>query len=629
MFECENILQIDLNTQTINTWTVPGQLTAQFLGGRGLAAALSYRLIAEDCDPLGPGNVLSICNGLLTGTSAPAAARIHFCALSPLTGILGSSNAGGFFGPALRACNFQGIVLQGAAARPVYLEIRPDGARIRPAEHLWGLDTIQCEQRLKDSLDAPWLPVLSIGPAGENRCAMAAIMVGSHSAAGRTGMGAVMGAKRLKAIVIRNAGSPPSTGKEAAKARGDYLKPIVRNEMFKPLSTYGQSGYIPWCNEKGMLSTFNYQSGVFEPADRFCGSNLNGRLTRRRACAGCPVRCKADTAIAAGRYAGESGPRPEFESIAALGAKCGQADVDTVLHLSYQCNRLGLDTISAGSAVAFAMELFEKGIITAEDTGGMPLLWGDGGAQDRLLAQIATRRGFGGILADGVRTAAERIGRGSHRFAFHGNGLELCAYDPRASMSAALGYAVSGRGADFASIFPSLEYRWDAARAETFLGHRQSVNPFSPIGKAAAVRRCSLCSAVIDSLGICKVLALGIPAAFDLQAEARLVNAVSHWRLSADELFVAGERILCLERLFNLRRRGRHPLKDSLPRRFLTEALPRGASKNRRVDLKPMLAEYYRQMGWDKLGRPRRATVKRLGLEPYLHQRFTCLTGYN
>ncbi|HHP7235646.1 MAG TPA: aldehyde ferredoxin oxidoreductase family protein [Desulfobacterales bacterium] len=632
MIETGKILQIDLSSQNVSVWPISDHLISQFWGGRGLAAALSYRLITEGCEPLGPDNVLTLCNGLLTGTPAPAAARIHFCALSPLTGILGSSNAGGFFGPALRSCFIQGLILTGAADRPVYIEVDPGRVQIRSAAHLWGLDTVQCEKQLKDELDDPRLQVLSIGPAGENRCAMSAIMLGTHSAAGRTGMGAVMGAKRLKAIVVRPSRRATAADSRAAKAGADYLKPIRQTELFKALRIYGQSGYIRWCNEMSMLSAHNYQQSEFDAADRICGSNLEGRILRRHGCFGCPVRCKADTRIATGKYAGERGPRPEFETIAALGAKCGQSDIDAVLHLSQLCNRLGLDTISAGTAVAFAMELFEKKILSLTDTQGLSLQWGDAEAQHRLLEQIARRRGFGALLSDGVRKAAQKIGRGSEAFAFHSKGLELCAYDPRASLSTALSYAVSERGGDFASIFPSAEYRWDAERAQNITGDPRTIDRFNPAGKAALVRRCSICSAVIDALGLCKVVALGIPATFDLQAEARLVNAAMDWQCRPEDLLAVGERILCIERLFNWRHWNdpeRGPM-DTLPRRFVFEALPRGLAKGRRVAaLRRMLDQYYQAMGWDKQGRPQRDRIAALELEAFTTSRFTKDAGYN
>lgn len=632
MREPGRILHIDLSSSISSNWRPSDHLIAQFLGGRGLAAALSYQFIPLGCDPLGPDNVLSLCNGLLTGTTVPAAARIHICGLSPLTGILGSSNAGGFFGPALRSCDIQGLAVTGASSQPVYIHIDPQRVEIRSATHLWGLDTVGCESALKEECNDPRLRVLSIGPAGENRCAMAAIMFGAHSAAGRTGMGAVMGSKQLKAIVVSAGRGSGSAGREEVKAGAEYLKPLLGHEVFRTLRAHGQSGYIRWCNEMGLLSSYNYQSGGFESADRICGSNLNDRIVRRRACRGCPVACKADTTIASGTYAGESGPRPEFETIAALGAKCGQSDIDAVLHLSHQCNHYGLDTISTGSVMAFAMELFEKQIITLKDTQGLALHWGNAQAQHHLLEQIALRRGFGALLADGVRAAARRIGRGSERYAFHSKGLELCAYDPRVSSSTALSYAVSERGGDFASIFPSAEYRWDAKRLQQLVGEPQRVDRSSPAVTAAVVHRCSLCSAVVDSLGICKVVALGIPAAFDLEAEARLLSAVWDRQQRPADLFAVGERIVCLERLFNLRQwneSGPVPM-DTLPKRFLAQALPGGTAKGRRVEnLDQMLTHYYRRMGWDERGRPRLETLKALGLEPFVMNRFTSVAGYN
>jgi aldehyde:ferredoxin oxidoreductase len=517
----------------------------------------------------------------------------------------------------LRSCHVQGIIIKGRASEPVILVVDGEGASILPARNLWGLETRQCEDRLKKEWNESRLRVACIGPAGENLSAISCIMVGSHSAAGRTGLGAVMGSKKLKAVAVKGAPMKTAPGKKGAEAKARYLGQIRRSEMFPALSTHGQSGYIGWCNEMGMLSTRNYQSGVFEQADRICGSKLNGRVQRHRACFGCPIHCKADARVATGAYAGEAGPRPEFETIAALGAKCGQKDADAVLHLSNLCNRLGLDTISAGSAVAFAMELYEKGVLTRADTQGLALDWGDAYVQQRLLEQIARRQGLGRVLADGVQKASQRIGRGSHRFAFHGKGLELCAYDPRGSMSTALGYAVSGRGGDFAFVYANAEYRWSEDTALTRVGRRRGSDRFSPVAKADIVRLCSVCSAVVDSLGICKIAALAIPAAFDLRAEAELAGAYLDQEIAPADLFVIGERIVNLERLFNLRHWKGSGALDTLPQRFLKETLNHGAARDKRVVLEPMLTRYYELMGWDEKGRPGPEVVRRLGLEGF------------
>ncbi len=613
-------LHVDLTGGTVTPFSIPENLTRLFLGGRGLAAALACRLIPRGCDPLGPENRLVICTGLLTGTPAPSSARTHFCALSPLTGILGSSNAGGFFGADLRACGFAGIVISGASPGPVGLWIDSAGAHLRPADDLWGADALVCRQRIEKKLPGVRLRVLSIGPAGENRSAMACILSGTHSAAGRTGLGAVMGAKHLKAVVVNGAHGKIPSAPDVKKAVADYIKPLSRHEMFKTLGRYGQSGYIGWCSDMGMLSTFNYQQGTFDEAGAICGSRMQDRVVGRRACYRCPVRCKADTVAASGPHRGETGPRPEFESIAALGAKCGQTDMDAVLHLSNLCNRLGLDTISAGSSIAFAMELYQRRIIDERDTGGMALLWGDLQTQELLLRQMAERNGFGAVLADGVRAAADRIGRGSRRFAFHSKGLELCAYDPRGSMSTALGYAVSGRGGDYAAVFASAEYRWDEDTALQRTGDRRGADRFSPGAKAAIVRLCSICSAVVDSLGLCKVVALGISAAFDLESEAALLRALFDREMTAGALWTIGERIVNLERWFNLRHGAEQGDLDTLPHRFFTEPMPEGRARGRRVDLRSMLADYYRQMDWDRQGGPRPEKLKALGLADFLNQ---------
>lgn len=607
-------LVVDLSTGLISTISLSEQFFRTFLGGRGLAAALCYDLIPEGCDPLGPQNVLSICTGLLTGTEAPASGRTHFCALSPQTGILGSSNAGGRFGPALRSLGLQGLVITGRSPRPVYLYVDSYKAELRDAGDLWGLDAWRSDERLKERSEDSKLRVMTIGAAGENRSAMACILIDVHSAAGRTGLGAVMGAKNLKAVAVKAEDRRPAADPARRAAARAYIEAIRDLEMYRTVGRYGQSGYVEWCNELGMLSTRNYASGRFDRASAICGSNLGERVVQRRSCHRCPIHCKAEVKIAAGRHSGERGPRPEFESIVALGSKCGQGDPDAVLHLSNLCGRLGLDTISAGSVLAFAMELWERGVVGPADTGGLELDWGNAESQAVLLEQIARHRGFGAVLADGVRRAAERIGRGSERFAYHVKGLELCAYDPRGALASALGYAVSGRGGDYAFVFPSAEHRWDEMRAARELGRSQAADPLSPSGKAEMVRRTSLCSAVVDSLGLCKVPALGIPAAFDLKREAKLASALTGRDFSPEDLFRAGERIVNLERLFSLRFwQGEGPF-DSLPAKFRTEALPDGRAEGRTADPEPMLAEYYRLMHWTPEGIPEPARLEELGL---------------
>jgi aldehyde:ferredoxin oxidoreductase len=614
MTDKEHILKIDLGSKRASRHPIPAEVLARFLGGRGLAAALSYDGIPADCTPSAPGNVLTICTGLLTGSAAPSAARTHLCALSPLTGILGSSNAGGFFGADLRSCGVAGLVITGRSDRPVYLYIDENTVEIRDAAPFWGLETGQSESRLRAAIGDPKLRIMGIGPAGENGSAMACIILDTHNAAGRTGLGAVMGAKRLKAIAVRGGRSTVPASRTQKAAIREFIRDIQNTEMFRKVSRHGQSGYIGWCNEMGMLATRNYATGVFDRAASICGSAMDGRVVKRRSCHRCPIHCKADVRIPGGAHAGETGPRPEFESITALGSKCGQGDMDAVLHLSNLCGQYGLDTISAGAAIAFAMDLFERGIIDSSVTGGIPLVWGDAGAQARLLEQMAFRRDFGAVLTDGVRAAAAAIGRGSERFAHHAKGLELCAYDPRGAMGTALGYAVSERGGDYASVFASAEYRWNAAAARERLGHVAGADRLSPLGKPRMVRRTSICAAAVDAIGICKVPTLGIPATFDLVRECRLVNAFTDLGLSPETLRQIGERIINLERMFSLQFYRESAPFDRLPDTFLDTPLKEGPAKGSRVPLADMLAEYYQEMGWDASGRPTPEKLFELGL---------------
>jgi aldehyde:ferredoxin oxidoreductase len=301
--------------------------------------------------------------------------------------------------------------------------------------------------------------------------------------------------------------------------------------------------------------------------------------------------------------------------VVALGVKCGLSQAAEVLHLTNLCNRVGIDTVSTGASIAFAMDLFERGILTVEDTGGFDLSWGHAESMELLIRQITRGEGVGGVLAKGVRRAARSIGRGSEKYAYHVKGLELTAYDPRTLMGTALGYTVSSRGGDFTQVYASPEYKWSPERAAKELGSAKAVDRFSTEGKGALIRRCMIVSAVVDSLGICKVPALSLIGEFDLKNEAELVQALTGWPVDASELIHAGERILNLEKLFNLRHGELRNL-DTLPDRFINEPVAEeGPAKGKVVDLRPMVADFYRAMGWDEEGIPGQSKLASLGLD--------------
>ena len=607
------LVEIDLSAGMIQTRDLDQSLKARFLGGRGLSAWLAHQYIQPGTDPLGPDNVLLFSAGLLAGTAAPGSSRLHVTARSPQTGLLGSSNAGGFFAPGMRSLGLTAILIRGRASNPVYLLLDQDRIEIRDASALWGLDAWQTEEALIARLGHPKPRVITIGPAGENLVPMACLIIGRHSAAGRTGMGAVMGSKNLKAMVMKAKPPKPEMNDRIRREVVGYLELLKSSPEYGTLSRDGQGAYLDWANEMGMLATRNYRQVRFEGASRIGNQMLRPHLVSRRACHRCPIHCKADLEINQGERKGLAGPRPEFESIVALGSKCGLDQAEELFNLNCLCGRMGLDTISAGSCLAFAMDLFQEGIISSKETDGLDLSWGDPAVMSALLKKMAFKKGFGAILAQGVRAAVREIGRGAEAFAMEVKGLELSAYDPRAAKATGLAYAVSSRGGDFGHIFASPEYRWSPERALEVFGDPRAADRLVEGGKGAVVRLSALVSAALDCLGLCKVGSLILIGAFDLKAEAALTSALTDLDLSAEALFLAAERVVNLERILNLRL-GAHPQDDTLPSFFRTQPVPDGPAVGRVVDLTPMLQQFYQVMGWDENGRPDEDTLWDLGL---------------
>ncbi|MGD2186001.1 MAG: aldehyde ferredoxin oxidoreductase family protein [Desulfobacterales bacterium] len=610
------ILDIDLTTETWKLSDYPNGIARKYLGGRGFNVKFLYDHILPGTDPLGSQNILSMSTGLLTGTPAPASSRLHINALSPLTGILGGSNVGGGFGISLRLCGIQQVVIHGRASRPVYLWIDGDFIEIRNAKSLWGKDTWETQDRLKTRLGSEKLKILAIGPAGENGCRFGCIISERDHAAGRTGMGTVMGSKNLKAIVVKAATSqivfrPNNDFHEAVKR---YLWQIKNSPDFKSMKEHGGAGYVSWADEMGILGTRNYRDYHYEAAERIDGKRLKENITRKHGCPRCPVQCKADLRFSKGKLRGREAVRPEFEPMLALGARCGLNDLRTLVYLDNLCSRLGLDSISAGAVIAFAMDLFDRGILSKFDTGGLDLNWGNGETMETLIRQMAYGEGFGRILAKGVRQAAQIIGRGAEHYAAHIKGLEMAGYHPYNMMGTALGYSVSNRGADFSDIYATLEYKWLPDKATKVFGIPVSADPRSIQGKAELVRRSMIVGSVLDCLGLCKVPALCLICAYDLVGEAELVSALSSQEIGVTELFMVGERIVNLERLFNLQH-GATISNDRLPDMFFEKEYNAGIAPSKPAEwMDPMKQEFYNIMGWDDKGHPEAEKLAELGL---------------
>jgi aldehyde:ferredoxin oxidoreductase len=610
------ILVIDLSTGTRKFSPFPERRARKYLGGRGLNVKFLYDNLPAGIDPLGPDNILTFACGLLTGTAAPASARIHINALSPLTELLGSSNMGGAAGAKLRSCGIQQLIIRGKASKPVYLWIDSDTIELRSAESLWGLDTWETQERIKSNLGSDKLKIMTIGPGGENGTLFGCIMSDRDHAAGRTGMGTVMGSKNLKAIVIKAQKQkiPFGSKTKGAEAIKQYVAQMKNSPHYKGIIKHGGAGYVKWADDLGILSTYNYRQNHFEAADRIDGKHLEKNITRSHGCYHCPVQCKADIEFQNNKSDPIQAVRPEFESMLSLGSKCGLSDLKSLVLLDNLCSRLGLDTISTGNAIAFAMDLYERGLITITDTGGLDLTWGNSNAMEKLIHQIAYGKGLGATLSQGVRQAAKIIGPGAERYAPHVKGLEMAGYHPYNIMGTALGYTVASRGADFSDVYATLEYKWLPEKASKEFDTSQAVDLNSIHGKSQLVRRALIVGIVLDSLGLCKVPALCLICSFDLIDEAALAAALTGWPMNVSNLFAIGEKIANLERLFNYKH-GASEADDRLPDMFFHKEYNSGKEPSKPHEwMEPMIKGFYKIMGWNERGVPTAEKLAELGI---------------
>ncbi len=596
------VLTADLTSRECRCDPYPDAAT-DFLGGRGFNAWYLYHHLKPGTDPLGPDNILLLSTGLLTGSAAPCGARLHINALSPLTGILGSSNIGGYTGAWLRSCNLASVIVTGVATEPVYLYVHEKGARLVPAKDLWGLDTFWVQDRIRQNHAHENIRVLAIGPAGENQVRFAAVMTEKDHAAGRTGMGAVMGAKNLKAIVIAKGTRKhlPADTPQKKLAVKTYAALVRNASEFSFFSRYGGSGYLKWVNDFGIMGAKNYNDIGMTDISPIDGRKLAKKIVKTSGCFKCPVQCKADLVMDPAKP-DEVSTRPEFEPVINFGPKCGLADMAAIVRLDNLCNRLGLDTTSTASVIAFAMDLEEKGLMPADLKADLDLSWGNARTMETLIHRIAGRTTkLGLLLAQGVRHAADQIGPKAAACAAHVKGLELTAYHPNAIMGTALGYAVSSRGGDYNNVYASLEYSWSKEQALEEFGTTMAVDIHATRAKGWLIKKAVVTNILVDCLGLCKVPVLSLLKSFNLEPEIALVNALTDTAFTKDDLMDAGEKIAALERRFNLRHTVL-PLVDHLPDRFFSfKDNPVGLT---RETLTAMLAEFYYAMGWDKSGVP-------------------------
>jgi len=600
------ILRVDLTNERVSVETIDPQTAKDFIGGRGWAIKYLYDEVDPTVEPLAAENKLIFGTGPLTGTPVPTGNRFMVTTKAPLTGAISCSNSGGTFPTEMKRTGFDLFIFEGRAERPVYLWVNDGQAEIRPAGHLWGQNVPQTEDALLEETD-PQARVACIGPAGEQLVRIAAIMNDKHRAAARSGVGAVMGSKNLKAVVVRGAQEVPLAEPEALRELCRTVRSEVAADVKKgsSLREYG-TAYVPIVtNEIGILPTRNFQSGVFEEVEGITGRVLTEKyLIRPKPCYGCPIACGRHTRVEQPPYEGE-GEGPEYETIASLGSACGIGDMAAVTKANYLCNELGLDTISTGVTIACAMELYEKGILPREDVG-MELRFGDAGAVIDLIQKTAYRRGFGELIAEGSYRLAEKYGH--PEFSITAKKQEFPGYDPRGSKGMGLLYATSNVGASHMA--------GDLAYMEVF-GVPKKLDPLTIERKPEYIKHFEDLFTIIDAAGLCVFLSIRYLCDPTYEVMPTRMTEVLNLATGADytveSLLQAGDRVYTLERMF-LVKAGFTRADDTLPRRMLEEPMPAGPAQGHVVELDVMLPQFYRLRGWDENGVPTAAKLEELGL---------------
>ncbi len=627
-------LRVNLSTGDIQALPLPLRWAEDYLGGNGIGVRVLWEEVPAGINPLDPENKLVVATGPLCGSPIPNASRLEFVAKSPLTGIYGDSNAGGQFGPELKFAGFDLIIFEGKAAAPVYLDISDDRAALRPAGHLWGKGTFECEAALQQEHGDSQLRVACIGPAGENLVRYAGIQVTHRRSAARSGMGTVMGSKNLKAIAVRGSGGLHMADPAAMQQVAFRLQGQIRsNAFYDGVHSFGTPGLVALMQPIGRFPTQNFRYGSFAGYEAISGETLRQQhLERDVACFGCPIGCDKIYTVTSGEFAGTMNASVEYETLNALGARLCVADLPAVLKGNEVCDDLGLDTISAGSAIAFAMELAEKGILTPAQCDGLALEWGNYHAMIELLNRIALRQGcLGDLLAEGAARAARWLGGGSERYAMHIKGQDIPAQDGRAQQSMGLAHVTSSRGADHLKAFPVLDETGAPAEAVRRYGRRylpDLVDPLATRYKAFLVKDGEDYGAVVDSCGNCKSGGTFVMAEVYWQDQAEAIRAATGMEMTAGRLKATGERIYNLMRCYNALH-GITRADDVLPWRFTQVASTSGNARGSVCHLDVMLPDYYRLRGWDRqTGLPTLKTLNRLGLvEAYARLQDTIASG--
>jgi aldehyde:ferredoxin oxidoreductase len=601
-------LEVDLSKGQISVGNVDPEFAETFVGGRGFSSKIQYDELGPGADPLGPENILLVCAGPLCGTPAPGGNRVTIGAKSPLTGILGDSHIGGSFGSALKSAGYDYIVVRGRAEKPQLLVIEDDRVELRDASGLWGKDTFEIRGIL-DKEFGKGFDHIGIGQGGENLVPFASIVSKEMRAAGRTGMGAVMGSKNLKAVVVRGTKKARVGFEDETREARDHVLGLLRSDPFvtEVASRLGTSYLISASNQKGALSTKNWRESVFKDAEKISGETIMGRyLVREHSCRGCTLRCSKIVQVPSGEFATEP-TKIEYFGICGFGSNLGNSNPEAIIKAYELCNRWGIDVGEAQGVLAFAFECYERDLLGKGDTDGIELRWGNSSTIPVLLRKIAFREGFGAVLAKGIRGCSEEVGGGSEKFAMHIKGMGMDVGDARVFKTYWSRLRVASRGGD----------------------HLRGQGPggylLDSMALADGVREVMYNEAVCalsDMMGVCKFPYGLYSSTRELFKEkitnglVKVFSSIVGRHYTWDELALKAERVLNVERVVNTRK-GLGREDDQFPKRFLEEPVSDGPAKGRVYDISDeWIEEYYRQRGWDLgTGIPTEEKLRELGLE--------------
>lgn len=609
----EKILEIDLNKRKIADIDFPESVKKQYLGGSGLAAwYLNKETEPTKVDPLGPENTFVLLTGPACGTPVYSSSRYEACAKAPLTGIWGEANSGGRFAQDLKSSGYDGLIIKNAADRPVCIVISEDGVDIADAHQMWGQDIYEMEGTLKGRYGDK-VNFLGIGQAGENKVPIAALMNDGKDgrAAGRGGLGAVLGSKNVKAVIVSRGTlkTPVYDPEKLAASIKEHNKNM--RELTEGLREFGTAGVVTPNEESGDIPIKNWAQGSWrEGAGKIDGPTMNRTiLTKRYHCGRCAIGCGRVVEVKGGPYAVAEGPGPEYETLAMIGANCLIDNLAAIAKANELCNRYGLDTIAAGAVIAFGMEAYDRGLVTKSDTGGIELKWGNADAMLAMIIAIGENRGFGKILGQGVRRAAKIIGGNSIEFACHVKGMELPAHDPRARFSNALGYTTCNRGACHLSVF-GMDFE-SGLNPPAGIDFDHPQDPYEVDNKARFSIVMQDLMSIFDALTVCKFIVFG---GVGVPSLVHWLNCITGWDFDQKTLLKTGARIFNVKRIYN-NRLGISRKDDVLPPRLTNYPRNSGGSKDRIPPQGRLLNDYYRLRKWTEFGQPSPELLQELDIK--------------